>query len=62
MAGVLHLLRPSSHGLLLVPVIAGAGAAYLLLSRLLGISAATRLMDRVRPSLPPPGQRPPRAP
>jgi len=60
MAGVLHLLRPSSHGLLLVPVVAVAGAAYLLLARLLGISAATRMLGR--PSLPPPGQRPPRAP
>jgi putative peptidoglycan lipid II flippase len=50
MAGVLYVLRPISHGLWLVLVVAAAGLAYLVLVRMLGLSSAFRLLARIRPS------------
>ncbi len=61
MAGLLHLLRPCSHGLLLVPVVAIAGAAYVLLAHGLGLDATSRLLAHLRSAPRPPAGQPPAA-
>ncbi|MFH1467783.1 MAG: murein biosynthesis integral membrane protein MurJ [Pseudomonadota bacterium] len=49
MGGMLWLLQPWSHGLMLFPVVAGAGLVYLTAAHLLGLEAPRQVLRRLRP-------------